>query len=570
MSGLVPENAVAAIRVSTTKQGTDGDSPGAQQEQMERFAEARGVVIKKFFIFLESASKEQQPMQEAIDYCKNPKNNIQLFIIKSIDRFTRGGSDFYGPLKRQLDDCNVALVDIYGIISQQKVNTLEHLGVKYKWSEYSPTQKVEYLEAERAKDELRDIMSRMIGAEVRYTRMGYWMRQPPFGLMSEKIETPNGKRTVLVPHPTEGPLMRKLFELRATGLYDDKEIAEKLNDLGFKSRTFLLRDQHDRTKMIGKKGGKPLTAKYVTEYVKNPIYAGIIREKWTNNEAVRAMFDGLVDIELFNKANKGKWSIVEGGGVLQIIKQKPMARYFNKRGTKTAEFAYRKVVTCPDCNHPLLGSASRGKVGKYYPAYHCNKRGHYFRVPKPEFEETIREFVQNIQLTPEFIADVNNAVIEECNKREKEGKATEVNYDEQIARLQTEAQAIVNKIKLLSSEIAIKSMEEELMKTADKVKQLMKAKDEAANKKPLNIRTIMGNIRYYMEHLDELLLQQSNPVSRAEFFGVLFDKAPTYSEIKYGIKNPTELTGINELFKLKNLARSDMVTSRGIEPRLPG
>ncbi len=29
-----PQNAVAAIRVSTTKQGTEGDSPEAQKEQI--------------------------------------------------------------------------------------------------------------------------------------------------------------------------------------------------------------------------------------------------------------------------------------------------------------------------------------------------------------------------------------------------------------------------------------------------------------------------------------------------------------------------------------------------------
>lgn len=68
---LAKSNAVAAIRVSTTKQGTDGDSPEAQKEQIERYAENKGIVIKKYFVFLESASKEQQPMQEAIDYCKD-------------------------------------------------------------------------------------------------------------------------------------------------------------------------------------------------------------------------------------------------------------------------------------------------------------------------------------------------------------------------------------------------------------------------------------------------------------------------------------------------------------------
>lgn len=117
-------NAVAAIRVSSTKQGTEGDSPEAQKEQIERFALGKDIHIKKFFVFMESASKEQQPMQEAVDYCKDPKNGIDLFIIKSIDRFTRGGSLSYDLLKSQLEKANVGLVDIYGIISGDKVNTL--------------------------------------------------------------------------------------------------------------------------------------------------------------------------------------------------------------------------------------------------------------------------------------------------------------------------------------------------------------------------------------------------------------------------------------------------------------
>ncbi len=570
MATPTKENAVAAIRVSTVRQGTDGDSPDAQREQIERFAKTQNINLKEVFIFLESASKDKQPMQQAIDYCKDPKNDIQLFIIKSIDRFTRGGGSPYDQLKMQLERYAVKLVDIYGIISSQRVNTLEHLGVEYKWSKYSPSQKIEYLEAERAKDELRDIMSRMIGAEVRYTRMGYWMRQQPYGYGSKKIETPNGKRTVLIPDPLQAPLMHKLFELRASGLYDDQDIANKLNKLGYKSRTSLRRDPRDRAKIIGERGGNPLTAKYVAEYVKNPIYAGIICEKWTNNEPVKAMFDGLVSIELYNKANRGKWLIRKIDNNYEIIKQKPIARYLNKRGTKTAEFAYRRVITCPDCHNPLLGSASRGKLGKYYPAYHCNKRGHYFRVPKAEFETNVREFAKNIKLTPKFIQDVTNAVIEECNKREKEETSHAVNYDQQISSLQLEAEAVVNKIKFLSSEVAIKSMEGVLMKIDSKIKQLEAEKEEAVRKRPLDIRTIMGNIKYFMEHLNELLLQQGDPESKAEFFGVLFDKAPTYDEIKYGTQNPTKLTGINELFKLNNVAKSEMVTSRRIELLLPG
>jgi hypothetical protein len=36
---------------------------------------------------MESASKEEQPVQEAIDYCKNPKNGIQLFINSNLRSF---------------------------------------------------------------------------------------------------------------------------------------------------------------------------------------------------------------------------------------------------------------------------------------------------------------------------------------------------------------------------------------------------------------------------------------------------------------------------------------------------
>jgi hypothetical protein len=225
----IPENAVAAIRVSSVRQGTDGDSPEAQKEQIESFAKAHNINLKKTFVFLESASKNEQPMQQAVNFCKDPKNDVQLFIIKSIDRFTRGGATPYDQLKNQLEKYGVKLVDIYGVISQQKVNTLEHLGVQYSWSQYSPSQKMEFLEAERAKDELRDIMSRMIGAEVRYTRMGYWMRGAPYGYASRRIETSNGKRLILERFPEEALFIEKMFALRIQGTLSDQQIIDEIN-----------------------------------------------------------------------------------------------------------------------------------------------------------------------------------------------------------------------------------------------------------------------------------------------------------------------------------------------------
>lgn len=292
--------------MSTIKQGIDGDSPDDQQKLIEQYAGARNLNVARYFVFLESASKELQPMQEVVNYCKDPKNNVRQVIIKSIDRFTWGGSEFYSELKNQLDACGVSLVDVYGIIGSQKINTLEHLGVKYKWSEFSPTKKAELLEAERAKDEVRDIQTRMIGAQIRYARMGYWVRRPLHGFDNVHVETREGKRCILKPNDAEAPLVIKMFELRARGTMEDIEIVEELNKLGFRTRERVVRDKNDRTKIIQVIGGDPLTLKQLWRMVENPVYAGVNPEKWTQGNPVKCKFDGLVSVELFNAANRGK------------------------------------------------------------------------------------------------------------------------------------------------------------------------------------------------------------------------------------------------------------------------
>src|SRR5438132_1493768 len=95
-------------------------------------------VRSKRRLVFHSLAKEEQPVQEAIDYCKNSKNNIQMVLIKSIDRFTRGGSTPYDQMKTQLTKYGVKLVDLYGIIGNQQINTLNHLDIEFPWSVYSP------------------------------------------------------------------------------------------------------------------------------------------------------------------------------------------------------------------------------------------------------------------------------------------------------------------------------------------------------------------------------------------------------------------------------------------------
>ena len=543
-------NAVGAIRVSTPKQGLDGDSPDDQKDQIERLADNRKMKVVKYFLFLESASKDQQPMQEAINYCKDPKNNVQFFIIKSIDRFTRGGSFFYDTLKNQLDDCGVTLIDIHGIISDKKINTLEHLGLSYKWSIYSPTKQAEMLTAERAKDEIRDIQTRMIGAQIRYARMGYWVRRPLYGFNNVHIETRDGKRCVLESNKQEAPFVIKMFELRARHTLDDLEIVNELNMLGFRTKERVIRDKDDRTKITGTSGGEPLTLKQMWRMLANPVYAGINPEKWTQDKPVKCLFEGLVSVELFNAANRGKLVIVEDADGITIHRRKPADHLIHK-GARNADFPYKRIIMCPECHRPLYGSASRGKLGKYYPAYHCNQRGHYFRKSKKEFDATVEAFVKSIEVSPEYIEALMENVGEAFDKHQLEVNKDAVVLDVRLASLRNQVRQAVDKIKSLSSEKVIKYMEEDIMKLEEEISEVTIERQKMDPQEPTNMNKVKAYVSYFLAHLEELLLHQSNPILQAKFLGVIFNSAPTYASIVSGTPYIEQITEVNKVFRSK-------------------
>ena len=545
-----PRIGLLAIRVSSDKQGLDGDSPEAQREQGEAYAKAHNIVITETIILLESASHEVQPMQKVIDVCKDKSKGFQVVLIKSIDRFTRGGGDYYSPLKRQLTRLGIALEDMYGVIGKQQINTLEHTGFKYYWSEFNPTQKSEYLEAERAKDEMRDIMSRMIGAEIRYTQLGYWMRRPHYGFRSVKIDTKNGKRTILKPDRNEAKFIIKLFEMRAAHVYTNQQIADELNSMGFRSRVTIVRDKYDRTKIKRQIGGRKMTAKMIDQYTSKLVYCGIIKEKWTHDKPVKAQFDGLVSVDLFNEANRGRVFVEVDSRDDITIKRKAVPDHLKNKQVYNPDYPYKQVVACPKCGKTLSGSATRGKLGKHYPAYHCSRDGHYFRVSKPEFDKTIEDFVRAITIKPEYVDDVIAAIAELWRERQTGQIDANRQRLEHRESLQSQIKATVNRMRIVTSETALKYLEEDIVSVE---KELAELDEEIARQPNLQAEfdQVLQYAKYILEHLSELLLDLCNPLRKAAFFGAIFNKLPTYDEINFGTHKNSPPPEVNELFQIR-------------------
>ncbi len=537
-----------AIRVSTGKQKREGDSPEEQRQRGENLARNQNIKIVDTVILAESASHEEQPMQKIVEHCKaNPA--IEVVLIKAIDRFTRGGSGAYIKLKEQLDRLGVTLVDTFGIIDGRRVNTLEHTGFKYYWSDYSPSFKSEILEAEHAKDELRDIMTRMIGAEIHYTRLGYWMRQPPYGFISEAVDTDNGKRMILKPHPEEAPFVIRLFEMRAKGIYSGQEIVDELNRLGFKTRINYIRDKYDRSKILRSVGGKKMDVKMADRFAHRLIYAGVMKEKWTDDKAVKAQFDGLVSPELFNRANHGKHVIeMSPSGDVNVYHKQPPQWQLTKK-LDNPKFPYKKVVTCSHCRKALNGSSARGKLGKYYPGYHCSRDGHYFRIPQAEFDATIERFVRSIEVAPEHIDPLLEMIEQAWRERQEQSSQDDQKLMEQRQALEAQIRATVDRMKFITSETAIKYMEEDIVKAEKQMEEL----DRQLAKKTedsVDIELVLQYAKYLLKHLSEILLDLCNPLRRATFFGVIFNEVPSYADINFETQEKSPLPGVNGLFRI--------------------
>ena len=108
------------------------------------------------------------------------------------------------------------------------------------------------------------------------------------------------------------------------------------------------------------------------------------------------------------------------------------------------------------------------------------------------------------------------------------------------------------------------------MSIEQKVRDINVAKEQKATPNPVDMGKIVGRVKYFLENLDKLLLQQIDPVKKAQFFGVFFNRIPTYEEIKTGNKNPAKITEVSKLFGLADLSLPILVAPPGLEPGTQG
>lgn len=547
-------------RVSTAKQAQEGESLEIQEKICSDFANKINKKVLKVFRDHFSGRKESRPIfEDMIFYAKEHKDEIDCLIFRNIDRITRGGAASYENLKNQFNKINIDLFDCTGMIQKQQ-NTMEHLGLKFDWSTYSPSDTAEMIMADNAKTEVRNILTRTIGAQVPLARKGYHVGYIPDGFVLKRTYFGSKKRSILVPDPERSKYWIEMFRLRASGAYSDQEIADKINAMGFKTR---IRNRWSKSKqeIIGKRGGNPLTTKELQQEITNPIYCGIKIHKWTDYKPIKAQFDGLVDLETFNRANRGKIEIIKRGQEYEARYDCQPEQITLKRMKDNPLFPF-KFILCPHCKKPFLGSSPKGKAGTGFPTYHCSRGHEYLGVPKKKFETDIKKMIEGLEPSTAFNKTFEMIIIDKYRERQQELITHSLDVSRNISELKAEQRQTIEAITKTNSEI----VRQELEKKVDELEAEIQNAKTHRNEIEVSEEELMAFIKFaknFMEHLPETLLNKANLQKQRALWGLLFREIPDYSEILSGTPKISPIfENLNCFSDPKNVIARDV----GIEP----
>jgi site-specific DNA recombinase len=561
---LTKPKAIVHCRVSSAKQAQEGESLEVQKNIVLNFANDRGWEVVK--VYSESFSgwkKGREVFNDILAYLDANPDTVEFYIFRAIDRMTRGGTTSYDLMKRQLSERGVQMVDTQGMIQESK-NTLADLGVEYAWSRSSPSEITEAVVATTSKQEITTIQTRMIGQEIRLTRKGYKVRSAQDGFRNTKIYTEEGKkRTVMEPDPERAKYFVAMFEMRAAGQLNDKEIVSHLNGMGYRTRLFN-RWNKNHTQLIGTSGGNQLSVKHLQELIQRPIYAGFICERWTANQPVKAQFAGLISLETFNKANRGRVYIENDAHKYRILFDHYPDQIVLKRTRDNPLFPYKAVVVCHICHKPLMASKSRSKSGKYVLYYHCSRNHKYFGIPKAVLEETLETYINSLIFKPSALASVHAVIRDRFAERQSEIVQESASVEQSVSELELQKARAIEAFKAATSDF----MREECEKDAIEMDTRIKAAKAIGNKLAVSesdIDAFVGYTKNFIEHPANLLLNTANTTQQVSLYSLVFDDLPSVPELD---SRTPKLSPILRLSLDSNDDESVLAGPVGIEPTM--
>lgn len=346
-----PNNTLIYVRVSSEEQ-VENYSLDTQLEICSKEARRRNCQILEVFREEGRSAKTingRPVLMELLSYCKKNRKHICSIIVYRLDRLSRQISD-YISIRKTLADCGISLI-----------SATEPTG-------NSPTEKlIETILAGFAQHD-NDIRSERTknGLRARFLA-GLFSGPAPLGYINL-----NG---VAVTDPTTFEILKKGWELMATGTKSLQEMANILNEQGI------------RKPKLGVP--HPLRKQTVGGIFRNKFYAGYLTSS-RYPEEIKAQHTPMVTEETFYKVQ----SILDGR-----CTHTQALSHWNR---DNPDFPLRRLIMCSKCGTPFTGAWSKGHRSKHA-YYFCRKRCGTPSVPTADIHVALVEVLRTITPTQEAL-----------------------------------------------------------------------------------------------------------------------------------------------------------------------
>ena len=463
------------IRVSTDEQADKGYSQRDQNEQLHRYCEMNGIMVRKIIFEDHSAKSFNRPewQKYLFELRKLKTKGIPaLVLFTKWDRFSRNAADAYQMI------ATLRMLNVEPQAIEQPLN-MEIPESKIMLAFYLATPEVENdRRALNVKHGMR-----------RAKKEGRYMGVAPLGYNNKTRE--DGSKYIAI-NEEEAKWMRWIFNMIEQGTFAPDQIRKMANKQGFMiSRMMFYRE------------------------VRNPVYCGKIVVKAYKDEEeqwVKGLHEPIISEDLFYRVQdvlKGRTKVLR----LQAVKVNEC-------------MPLQGFIECAMCHKQLTASASKGRKGGYYYYYHaqhaygcgCRYKADVLNklvieqlvkfIPRPGMTELYKQVVIDVYKGfrnsasdgPKYITDQITVI------HNRMSNAREMLFDE---KLEPEDYAVMKKEsdeKLKKLEAALSEMKIQKSNTASidnmvlkAVKALSRLESLYEDGNAITKRTILGSI--YREKL---------------------------------------------------------------------
>lgn len=332
----------AYTRVSTVRQGTQGSSLLEQKAAIERYAATHHLRITEWFEEQETAAKLGRPVfSKMIKLLIN--NKATGVVIHKIDRSARNLKDW---------------ADLGELVDRGIEIHLAHesLDLNSRGGRLAAD-----IQAVVAADYVRNLRQEVIKGIQGRLKQGLLPWPAPPGYINQGGGLPK------IPDPLMAPLVRRLFEMYATGNFSFGHMIVEAQRIGFRGRR-----------------GISLSKNGLTSMFNNEFYIGIIHHK-VSGERFTGIHEPIIPTLLFEQ-------------VQAVLR----SRHIKK--TTKHEFSYRRFIRCAACAHFLVAERQKGHV--YYRCHTPQCKS--VSIREEQIDEHFGMVLRTIALPAHALADLRD------------------------------------------------------------------------------------------------------------------------------------------------------------------